>query len=303
MNTSNYEYLLTLEKTGTISETARRFYVSPSAISQCLKNAEKQFGYPLFYREDQRMLPTREGSIFLQGARQILDIREKTYEKLNVVSQRHASIRIAVVPMLYDIVTSDVLSVLSNNFPDSSIELMRTDTRIGLAYLLNGLADLGILAIPVLENPLLSEHILGNESPRLLVPKAYLRGRVSGTPTLEDCNNLPFILLKKGTYTREFQNQVLSKNHVSLNRIYEVNDHIMTRDFLNEGRGAAFLPTCLIPADAEKQFYILKIKDSYHFRFSLIWSNQTKMDKTKKQMIACITDVWKGLKTDRFSCT
>ena len=52
MNTSNYEYLLTLEKTGTISETARRFYVSPSAISQCLKNAEKQLGYPLFYRED-----------------------------------------------------------------------------------------------------------------------------------------------------------------------------------------------------------------------------------------------------------
>ena len=301
MNTSNYEYLLTLEETGTISETARRFYVSPSAISQCLKHAEAQLGYPIFYRENQRMFPTKEGNIFLRGARQILEIREKTYEKLNIVSQRHASIRIAVVPMLYDIITSDILTVLSNDFPDSDIGLIRTDTRIGLAYLLNNLADLGILGIPMLENPLLSECILGEDFPRLLVPKAYLRGRISGTPTLADCSNLPFILLKKGTYTRELQNQVLSRNHISLSRIYEVNDHIMALDFLNEGRGAAFLPTCLISSDAEKHFYILDFQDSYHFHFSLIWSNQIKMDKTKKQIITRIADVWKSLKKERFS--
>lgn len=48
MNTSNYEYLLTLEETGSISETARRFYVSPSAISQCLKHAEAQLGLRSF---------------------------------------------------------------------------------------------------------------------------------------------------------------------------------------------------------------------------------------------------------------
>lgn len=58
----------------------------------------------------------------------------------------------------------------------------------------------------------------------------------------------------------------------------------MALDFLNEGRGAAFLPTCLISSDAEKHFYILDFQDSYHFHFSLIWSNQIKMDKTKNRL-------------------
>ncbi|MEI3168556.1 MAG: LysR family transcriptional regulator [Lachnospiraceae bacterium] len=237
MNTSNYEYLLTLEETGTRSETARRFYVSPSAISQCLKHAEAQLGYPIFYRENQRMFPTKEGNIFLRGARQILEIREKTYEKLNIVSQRHASIRIAVVPMLYDIITSDILTVLSNDFPDSDIELIRTDTRIGLAYLLNNLADLGILGIPMLENPLLSECILGEDFPRLLVPKAYLRGRISGTPTLADCSNLPFILLKKETHTRELQNQVLAESHFPKQNLRSQRSHHGTGFFKRRARG------------------------------------------------------------------
>ena len=40
MNTTRFEYLLALERTGTMTGVAKAYFISPSAVSQCLKNEE-----------------------------------------------------------------------------------------------------------------------------------------------------------------------------------------------------------------------------------------------------------------------
>ena len=37
MNTTRFEYMLALERLGSITKAAEEFLISPSAISQCLK--------------------------------------------------------------------------------------------------------------------------------------------------------------------------------------------------------------------------------------------------------------------------
>lgn len=293
MNTTSYEYLLALEEIGTITGTAERFFVSPSAVSQCLKYTEAQEGCQLFQRDGRRMVPTKAGTVYLKGARSIVEIRDRTYEELQVLSKQSSAIRIAIVPMLYSFLFSELMAFLNEKFPNKKFELISTDSKIGLAYLMNHFVDFAILALPSLDQPLLSGHVLGQDTTRLLVPKAYLRDRIVGEPTIADCSNIPLILLKKGTYTRNFQNQVLSRNHVTLNRVYEVDNHVIARDFLNEGRGAAFLPTCLISKDAEKHFYVLPVDETFRFSFMLVWANQKKMTQSRQKMIEGICEWWK----------
>ena len=52
------------------------------------------------------MVPTEAGQIYLNGARKILEIREATMDRLNIIPQKHHSIRLAVAPMLYETTAS-----------------------------------------------------------------------------------------------------------------------------------------------------------------------------------------------------
>ena len=113
MNTTRFEYLLALERTGTMTGVAKAYFISPSAVSQCLKNEEAQLGHPLFRSENHRMVPTEAGQIYLNGARKILEIREATMDRLNIIPQKHHSIRLAVAPMLYEKTASVIIPELN----------------------------------------------------------------------------------------------------------------------------------------------------------------------------------------------
>lgn len=292
MNITQFEYLLALERIGTMTGVAEAYYISPSAVSQCLKNEENQLGHPLFKSENHRMVPTEAGRIYLAGARKILQIREETMDKLNIIPQKHHSIRIAVASMLYDKTASIIIPELNALLPDTHIELMKAASMVSAAYLLNDLADFALLCSPPLNHTLLTEDILGEDKLLLVVPKAYLRNQLTREPTIEDCNPLPFILLKNGSYTRGVENEILAKHHISLNRIYEVEDHIMARNFLEEGRGATFLPSSMIPAQAGQHFFILPLNPPKKFNFILAYPNYKKLNKEKREVLGIMKKAW-----------
>ena len=50
MNTAKFEYLLAIEKMGTITAAAEKCFVAASAVSQCLQKDEQEAGHRLFER-------------------------------------------------------------------------------------------------------------------------------------------------------------------------------------------------------------------------------------------------------------
>lgn len=298
MNTTNFEYLLALEEIGTITGVAEKYFISPSAVSQCLKNEEKQIGQKLFRYEGHQMTPTGAGLIYLKGAHKIVDISKETYEKLNITPQKYNCIRIATAPMLFKKISTILVPELNAKLPDIQFELLRTDSRVGLAYLSNNFVDFALLCLPSLNHALLSEEILGEDQLYLIVPKAYLRNYLIKAPTIEDCDPLPFILLNNNSYMREAENEILTKHHISMNRIYEVDDFIMARSFLEEGRGATFLPSSMIPDQAEKHFFILPVNPIKKFKFILAYPNYKRTGQTRKDIPRLIKNGWKKMGMD-----
>lgn len=285
MNTTNFEYMLTLEKTGTVTQTAEHFFVSPSAISQCLKNEEKQFGYPIFERKDRKMVPTPAGQIYLNGARRILQIRSQTLAQIHHLSETTASIRIAMIPVLSRFVKDVLKPELSRLFPDETFEWITTDSRTGVAYIDNHLADFALVTIPSSIPTTDHEITLGKDRLLPVVPMAYLRTKLNHIPTLSDCASIPFILLKRGSYMRECQDQVLAKNHLILNRIYEVDHSLKAKEFLEDGKGIAFLPESMITEEIRAHCYVLTVSPEITFFYRLIESPQFE-EKSKIKNVA-----------------
>lgn len=83
MNLSLEEYMVAINDYGNITEAATHLFITPSALNQQLLKLEARLGLPLFIRNRHRLEPTPAGRIYLEGARQILAIRQQTYSSLS----------------------------------------------------------------------------------------------------------------------------------------------------------------------------------------------------------------------------
>ena len=267
MNTVRFEYMLDLEKTGNISKTAENFYISASAVSQCLKKEESELGYKIFSYSNHRMVPTSQGRIYLDGAREILAIKRDTYEKLQISQRTHDRIRIAVTPLLYELFR-DRLPAISQD----ALDVFPAGSRVGTEYILSRFADLAVTCSgsPHARASVCKQVILRDRMV-LVVPKEYLKSYAHDTPTIRDCETIPFILLKSASLMRVIEEEILAKSHISSPRIYEVDDFSVARSYLLEGRGASFLPAAFLPEGGAERFYVIETTPVRSIYFAILY--------------------------------
>jgi len=71
--------IIAIEEEGNIARAAEKLFLTQSALNQQLLKLEHELGTPLFERQRHRMVPTPAGRVYLEKARQIVDIKEEAY--------------------------------------------------------------------------------------------------------------------------------------------------------------------------------------------------------------------------------
>lgn len=73
MNTQYLEYVLEIERVGSISQAAQNLYIAQPNLSKAVKDLEKELGFTLFKRMSNGVQVTEAGSEFLYHAKQITE--------------------------------------------------------------------------------------------------------------------------------------------------------------------------------------------------------------------------------------
>ncbi|MCC7441403.1 MAG: LysR family transcriptional regulator [Bdellovibrionales bacterium] len=145
------QYALAVEEHRHFGKAARACHVSQPTLSQQLQKLEDEAGVILFDRTKKPILPTGEGSMYLEQARAVL----REHEKLAYVSKQTRSgafsgeFRLAVIPT----VASDLLPVFlrpfSAAYPAVTLHIEELKTETILNELAQDRLDGAILATPV----------------------------------------------------------------------------------------------------------------------------------------------------------
>ena len=92
------KYAVTVAKTSSMNEAARRLFISQPSLSTAIKELEEEIGVSLFIRSNRGIQVTPEGEEFLGYARQVLEqseliearyISRETMKKKFSVSMQH----------------------------------------------------------------------------------------------------------------------------------------------------------------------------------------------------------------------
>ncbi|MDE5884036.1 MAG: LysR family transcriptional regulator [Oscillospiraceae bacterium] len=152
MLNNNLHIFITAAQTGSLTEAAKKLYVSQPAISQAIKKLEEELNIKLFIRNKRsNLILTNVGKEILVLANQMYALENRLYQ--TAYEENHMMggiVRVASVPLATALILSHVLPVFKKQFPDVKIELFESDPLGVKNMVLDYKVDMGISTSPYL---------------------------------------------------------------------------------------------------------------------------------------------------------
>lgn len=156
MKTEQIIYLDDIARTHSISQTAQRFFISQQALSFSIKKLEEEFGVALLERSNHGAELTREGRLFLEKSRPILDTYRELKDELFLHNYE---------PSLEDIIPDGTLTIYCHSrilepllagllerytrkYSQVSIQLYETENIASIEAIAQSKGDLGLIFVP-----------------------------------------------------------------------------------------------------------------------------------------------------------
>jgi LysR family transcriptional regulator, hydrogen peroxide-inducible genes activator len=237
-------YLAALAETRHFGKAAERCFVSQPTLSAQLKKLEDQLGVQLVERGQQVRL-TDIGERVVERALRVLDeAREIEELARNFQDPLAGDVRIGLIPTVGPYLLPHIAGPLHERFPRLKLLLLEYQTHALIELLKSGEIDVGILALPIPPERLVT-RTLYVESFQVALPASHglaRRKRVS----LEDLDGETLLLLEEGHCLRD---QALEACRLA--RIREAPDFRATsletlRQMVAAGVGITLMPTLAV---------------------------------------------------------
>ena len=150
MLNNNLRIFITAAELESLTEAAKKLYVSQPAISQAIKKLEDELNVKLFIRNKRsKLILTDAGKDILALAYKMADLENRLYQR--AYEENHllgGTVRIASVPLGISLILSHVLPIFQKHFPDVQVELLEGSPLEVKNMVLDYKADLGISTSP-----------------------------------------------------------------------------------------------------------------------------------------------------------
>lgn len=143
MTTDQINFFFTLAKCQHLTYAADQLHISQPALSHNLQRLEEEVGYPLFDRVGRGIKLNKNGEIFLEHCRSILDSYENALTEIKQLNNELSN-TIKILWSQKFAIDHYLLSFIDNN-PDISVDFTRCETQEATEALDAGQCDFAII--------------------------------------------------------------------------------------------------------------------------------------------------------------
>jgi len=146
---SHYESFLAVAEAGSISEAAKRLFVTQPAVSAEISSLERALGMRLFFRTNRGVRLTPEGSVLYDYIKKAFSFITAGEEKLRELHGLKAGVlRIGASDMTLRFFLLDYIADFRARYPDVRLSVTNAPTPQTLRALRDGQIDFGVVSEP-----------------------------------------------------------------------------------------------------------------------------------------------------------
>ncbi len=286
MDTKVLEYIIAIAEEKSISRAAEKYFLSPAAISQHLKKIEENLGAHIFMRVDGELCLTDVGKIFINGARSMLYIQNEAFSKISSMrSDLRTCIRMIAEENLIDQIKLHILPEMKLKFPQLDLRLISGSREIIKEYLINGMADIGIVGSSF-NHELLEFVPLHNDELVLAMPSTNpiaLKFEREGI-SAEALTSEYFILNKTEDSFRTVQHEAMDRLGISAQVLCEVGSLSAAHHMVENGLGNSLLPFSMLKRD-NPSYRFFHFEPPISFSSCAVYPKSTVPNKAFKELL------------------
>lgn len=239
VNLEYYKIFYYVARSGGITQAAEELALSQPAVSQSIKNLERQLKLTLFVRMKKGVRLTREGELLYsyvsRGYEYIRQGEQKVQEMLDLDL---GEIHIGASDMTLQFYLLPWLEQFHRRYPGIKVTVTNAPTPETIRHLMDGRIDFGVVSTPV-----------NSRHPWNLVPVKkiedifvagslfwQLKGKLL---SYKDLEQLPIMCLEGSTSTRSYVEHFLKEQNVELHPEFELATSNMLIQFALRGLGIA----------------------------------------------------------------
>lgn len=241
MNIENLKTFITLSELKNFTQTADRYYIVQSTVTNRIMELEKELGKKLFVRNRKNVELTDEGLHFLSYAKRIVALEASAIEELSMLHTFSETLRIGTVNTVYDCYLTQSVKDYVRKYHDISVKVIIDHSGPLLRMLQDGTLDVVFSYVPLKKTgfsckPFQSDELILVTSPE---HQEYIGGIRQNQ--LPDVNYLycDFMIQDNGTFIRD----MFPKNY---SFSFEIDKLTHLIAYLTDGIGYTFLPKSLV---------------------------------------------------------
>lgn len=218
MTLQQLRYIIKIVECGSITEAARRLFISQPSLSAAVKEIETEVGIDIFYRTTKGISLSDDGTEFLSYARQIVEQTELMEQRY--IGKKPSKQLCSISTQHYAFAVNAFVNLLSSLKTDEyEFTLRETRTYEIIEDVKNFRSELGILYFSnfnekVLSKLLKENHLVFNPlfeaDPHVFISSNHPLSK-NKVVSLEDLDAYPFLAFEQGTYNSfYFSEEILS---------------------------------------------------------------------------------------------
>lgn len=232
MDTKQIEYILKIAEENNITRAAEKLFITQSALNQQLLKLERELGTPLFHRSRSHWGLTEAGRIYVEGAKEVLNLKNSTYNRIYDISDaRKGHLTIGLTPGRGLKMFTSIYPELHRAFPNLEVRPIEMRVRDQQAALAEGILDVGFMTLHEKDRTADNYLVLGQEEMAVIVPAGHPAAERQAPPSeppavldLKELEYEPFVLMDKQSTLRAVCDDIFSQAGFVPNILFETNN-------------------------------------------------------------------------------
>lgn len=292
MRLEQLTYVVAIADCCSISKAAKKLYVTQPALSNTLRDLEKELNFPIFVRNAQGVSLTEKGEELYRIAKSIQSDLERI-RRLSAKGLHASSIAIAAAPLVCCYTFFETMDSIRIAFPELKLSVTELRPKQLMAAMSGGSADIALYGYPGSRRKAVSGQIsrLGMEREALVRwPLAVFLP--AGSPlaaekqlSLEQIRDEPVICFE--------DYEAGSAQAYGIQADYTFVDRAGIKDAVSHGKGCALLPISMALDDVYSECNRIKVvplKETSIIHVDLVYRRSKTMTEEETAVLGIIRD-------------
>lgn len=297
-------YITTVADCQSVTDAAKKLYISQPSLSQIVSKVERDLGVKLFDRNTYPIALTYAGEKYVGTARKILEMNHNLRRELTDIGHgAKGKIRLGIPTERAGYMLPPVLKRFQKEFPQIEIQTIETKTDELIETILKG--ELDFLILPRREQDLpvgLKTELIYREKIMLvagsdMIKEEHFLKAEKGAVDLTQIKDMPVILLKRGHAIRKTTNGLFQRYHISPPVLMEISSCISAVLLADSGLGITFVPQRAVEMlGGQEKFCCYRYgKEWETWEVNVVYKEEAYLNRAERRFLDLMKEVFGGV--------